>query len=193
MSFLYPYCKHYHHYDKMFLFADNDGQDVTDLLKLIADEVGAFHKWTFFSSPEHKVLKVSFCDGPLSVAHRPCFRPCVRQHFFKTTFPQTPPIGFWPNFTGMIPGWTPTKIQMVLIGCISRSQGQKLGFQNAIFKNLVWNYKAQSFHILCITSSRGPLPIFGGQHQWSSVNGSNVTFDLFLRWATQGPFGPSCL
>ena len=30
-----------------------------------------------FSSPEHKVLKVSFCDGPLSVVHRPC----VRQQF----------------------------------------------------------------------------------------------------------------
>jgi len=28
----------------MSLFADNDGQDVTDLLKLIADEVRAFHK-----------------------------------------------------------------------------------------------------------------------------------------------------
>ena len=27
-----------------------------------------------FSSPEHKVLKVSFCDGPLSVVHRPCVR-----------------------------------------------------------------------------------------------------------------------
>jgi len=32
-------------------------------------------KWSsiihVFSSPEHKVLKVSFCDGPLSVVHRP--------------------------------------------------------------------------------------------------------------------------
>jgi len=33
---------------------------------------------------------------------------------------------------------SPTKIiQMVLIGCISRSRGQKLGFQNAILKNLL--------------------------------------------------------
>ena len=30
-------------------------------------------EWVF-SSPEHKVLKVSFCDGPLSVVHRPCIR-----------------------------------------------------------------------------------------------------------------------
>ena len=103
-------------------------------------------------------------------------------------------MGIWPNLTGLIPGWSPTKIvQMVLIGCISRSQSQKLGFQNAIFKNLVWNYKAQSFHIWCITSSRGPLPIFGGQHQWSTENGSTVTFDLFLRCATQGPLGPLVL
>ena len=63
-----------------------------------------------FSSPEHKVLKVSFCYGPLSVVHHPSVRPCV-------------------------------------------------GFQNAIIKNLlVWNYKAQSCHILYIASSRGPLP-----------------------------------
>ena len=34
--------------------------------------------FSVFSSPEHKVLKVSFCDGPLSVVHRPCVRPCVR-------------------------------------------------------------------------------------------------------------------
>jgi len=60
----------------------------------------------------------------------------------------------------MIPGWSPTKVvQMVLIGCISRSRGHKIGFQNAIFKNLlVWNYKAQSFHIWYIATSWGPLP-----------------------------------
>jgi len=68
-------------------------------------------------------------------------------------------MGIWPISTGMVPGWSSTKIvQMVLIGCIRRSQGQKIGFQNAIFKNLlVWNYKVQSFHILYIASSRGPI------------------------------------
>jgi len=57
-------------------------------------------------------------------------------------------------------GWSPTKVvQIVPVGCISRSQCQEIGFQNAIFKNLlVWNYKAQSFHIWYIASSRGPLP-----------------------------------
>jgi len=41
-----------------------------------------------------------------------------------------------PNSTGMVPGWSSTEIvQMVLIGCISSSRGQKLGFQNAVFKN----------------------------------------------------------
>jgi len=104
-------------------------------------------------------------------------------------------MGIWPNSTGMIPWWSSTKIvQMVLIGCISMSRGQKIGFQNATFKNrLVWNYKAQSFHIWCMTSSRGPLPILRIQHYWSSVNGFTVTFDLFLRWATQGPLGPLVL
>jgi len=32
--------------------------------------------------------------------------------------------------------------------------------------------------------------MFDVQNKWSSVNGSTVTFDLFLRWATQGPLGP---
>jgi len=31
-----------------------------------------------------------------------------------------------PNSTGMVPGWSPTEIiQMVLIGCISRSRVKK--------------------------------------------------------------------
>jgi len=35
----------------------------------------------------------------------------------------------------MVPGWSPTKIvQMVLIGCIKRSQGHEIDFQNAIVK-----------------------------------------------------------
>ena len=33
-----------------------------------------------FSSPEHKVLKVSFSDRAMSVVHRACVRACVRQH-----------------------------------------------------------------------------------------------------------------
>ena len=78
----------------------------------------------------------------------------------QTTSSLEPLMVIWPNSTGMVPGWSPTKIvQMVLIGCICRSRGQKIGFQNAIFKNLlVWNYKAQSFYIWYIASSRGPLP-----------------------------------
>ena len=73
-----------------------------------------------------------------------------------------PLMVIWPNSTGMVPRWSPTKIvQMVLIGCICRSQDQKIRLQIAIFKNLVWNYKAQSFQIWYIASSRSSLPIFG--------------------------------
>jgi len=47
-------------------------------------------------------------------------------------------MGILQNSTEMVPVWSPTEIvQMVLIGCIIRSRGQKLGFQNAIFKNLL--------------------------------------------------------
>ena len=59
-----------------------------------------------------------------------------------------PLMRIWPNSSGMVPGLSSTKIvQTVPVGCISRSQGQKIGFQNSIFKNLVWNHKAQTFHI----------------------------------------------
>jgi len=63
----------------------------------------------------------------------------------------------------MIPGRSPTKIvQTVPVGCISRLQGQKIGFQNAIFKNLlVWNYKAQRFHIWYIASKLFKLSPWG--------------------------------
>ena len=39
-----------------------------------------------FSSPEHKVLKVSFCDGPLSVVHRPCVNNFFKQHLLWNHF-----------------------------------------------------------------------------------------------------------
>jgi len=107
-------------------------------------------------------------------------------------------MGIWPNTTGMVTGWSPTKIvQMVLIGCIRRSRGQTIGFQKAIFKNLLWNYKAQSFHIWYITSSRGPLlKLFKlcpwGQN-WPRLGGHNFTLIYirktakdFFSWTTNG-------
>jgi len=96
-------------------------------------------------------------------------------------------MGIWPNSTGMVPGWSPTKIvQMVLIGCISRSRGQLISFLNATFKNhLVWNYKAQSFHIWYIASSRGPLPKLlklcpWGQN-WPCLGGHNFTLNYIRK------------
>jgi len=128
---------------------------------------------------------VSFWDGPLSVVHRPCVRLCVRQQFLTTTSSLKLLIGFWTNFTGMIPGWSRIKIvQTVLVGCISRSRDQKVGFQNAIFKNLlVRNYKDQSFHIWYIASSRGFLPkLFKlspwGQN-WPGPGSQNFTLKLY--------------
>jgi len=117
---------------------------------------------------------------------RACVRPSVRQQFLYTTSPLKPLIGFWPNFTGMIPGWSPIKVVQTLpVGCISRSWGQKMGFQNAIFKNLlVRNYKAQSFHIWYIASSRCPLlKLFKlcpwGQN-WPRPGGHNFTL-IYIR------------
>jgi len=109
-----------------------------------------------------------------------------------------PLMGIWPNFTGMIPMWCPTKIlQMVPVGCINRSRGQKIVFQNAIFKNLLWNCKAQSIHIWNIASSRGPLQrLFKlcpwGQN-WLHPEGHNFTLNYirktsndFFAWTANG-------
>jgi len=128
---------------------------------------------------------------PTSVVRRPAF--------FTLTSPLKPLIGFWPNFTGMVPGWSPTKVvQMVLIGGISRSWDQKVDFQNAIFKNLlVWNNNAQSFHIWYITSSRGLLLMLfklcpWGQN-WPRPRGHNFTLNYIrkslndiLSWTANG-------
>ena len=106
-------------------------------------------------------------------------------------------MGIWPNSTGMVPGWSPTKVvQMVLIGCISRSRGQKIGFQNAILKNLlVWNYMAQSFHIWYKASSKGSLPkLFKlcpwGQN-WPRPGGHNFTLNYIRKISNDFFFWPA--
>jgi len=117
----------------------------------------------------------------------------------STTSSLEPLMGNLPNSIGMVPGCSPTEIvQMVLISCISRSRGQKIGFQNAIFKNLfIWNYKAQRFHIWYITSSRGSLlKLFNlcplGQN-WPRPGGHNFTLNYirkssndFFSWTPNG-------
>ena len=59
-----------------------------------------------FSSPEHKVLMVSYCDQSLSVI---C-RPCIVNSLLQTTSPPKWLDGFWNNFTGRFLGWPFTKI-----------------------------------------------------------------------------------
>ena len=58
-------------------------------------------------------------------------RLCVHKQFLQTTSPPKPLIGFWPNFTGMILGWSFFKVvQMVPVHYISRSQELKIDFFN---------------------------------------------------------------
>jgi len=148
------------------------------------------------SSPEHKVLRVSYCDSPLSVVRRLCVPAWARvcgNFFIKTTSPLKPLIGFWPNFTGMIPGWSSTKV--VQVGYISRSRGQKISLQNAIFKNLVGNCKAQSFYTWYIASSRGPIPkLFKlcpwGQN-WPRPGGHNFTLNYIRKTSNNFFYWPN--
>ena len=87
-----------------------------------------------FSSPENKVLSVSYCDRPLSVVRRRASSG-VRQLFYLNIF-SSETVGFLPNFTGMIPRCSSTKVvQTVPVGCISRSRSQnrfsKCNFQKS--------------------------------------------------------------
>ena len=62
---------------------------------------------TIISSPKHKLVMMSYCDRPLSFIIR-----CASiKHLLHTSH-----TGFWLNFTGMIPGWSPTKIVQMVSG-----------------------------------------------------------------------------
>ena len=83
----------------------------------------------FGFSRSENVLKVSFCDGPLSVIHCQPMRACIRQHFYQISqeWSQGGPVPFFV--------WT------ILVVCISRSRCLKIGSHNAILKNqdeLLW-------------------------------------------------------
>jgi len=152
---------------------------------------------TILCSPEHKVLRVSICDSPLSVV-RQCVSACVN-FFIHTTSSLKPLTGFWPNITGMIHRCSSTKVvHAVRDGCISWSRNQIIGLQNAIFKNLlVWSLNDQSFQNWYITSFRGHLPkLFKlcplGQN-WPRPNCHNFTLNFirktsndFFSWTANG-------
>jgi len=109
----------------------------TELLHFLSLSLTLF---LLFSSPENKVLRVSFCDCPLSVV-RQCVSAFSLFHsndfFSKSTH--------WPNFTEMIPEWSLTKVvQTVPVGCLSRSQG----------KNDTLNYIQQTLNDFCSWSAK---------------------------------------
>ena len=53
--------------------------------------MGENENYLFFSSPEHKVLKVSYCDHPVSGVRRPS---CVVNNSFKAHLL----LNYWTNF-----------------------------------------------------------------------------------------------
>jgi len=87
-----------------------------------------------FSSPELKVLRVSYYDRPVSVVrHRPSC--VVRQLFYFNIFSSETAHWILIKLHRNGSSVSPTNVvQMVLIGYISSSRGQKIGFQNAILK-----------------------------------------------------------
>ena len=112
-------------WELMCIHSDNSYQD-NDVFFSISIVI-------IFSSPEHNMLRLSYCDRPFSVVRRrgssvvrraSCV---VRQLFLlKHLLLWNRSLGTWPNFTGMIPRRSSTKIvQTVPVGCICRSRGQK--------------------------------------------------------------------
>ena len=69
-------------------------------------------------------------------------------------------MGLWPNFTGMILGWSSFKfVQMVPVHCISRSQELKIDFLIKNLKNLLVRNHWTDFNIILQKCSFGdPLP-----------------------------------
>ena len=120
--------------------------------------------WLECLSTPFILLFSSKCSGwaivtglcPSSFLRRPS---CVNFLLLKTSSLK-PLIGFWPNFTGMIPRWSPTKV----VG--------------------------RSFYIWYIASSRSPLPkLFKlcpwGQN-WPRPGGHNFTLNYI--WKTANDF-----
>ena len=66
---------------------------------------------TIFSSPEHKVLMVSYCDQSMSVVRRAS---CVVNNLFLKLTPPAPLGQCDSNFIGMLPRWLPTKIAKIV-------------------------------------------------------------------------------
>ena len=62
-----------------------------------------FFSSIIFSSLKHKVLKVSYCDHPVSGVRRPSSVVC-RQQFIQSTSPPRLMGRFQNNFTGMFLG-----------------------------------------------------------------------------------------
>ena len=99
---------------------------------------------------------------------------------------------YWPRDLLMQPTGT---IWTTLIGDHPRIISVKFGQvpisgyrEDIVWSFLVWNYKAQSFHIWYIASSRGPLPkLFKlcpwGQN-WPSPGGHNFTLN-YIRKSSQ--------
>ena len=109
----------------------------------------------FYLFLAHLSLQAELLWSNLSVV-----RACVRRLFLQTTSPPKSLIGFWPNFTGMILGWSSFKVvQMVPVHCISRSLELKIDLQTEKLKNLLVRNHWTNFNIILQKCSLGdPLP-----------------------------------
>ena len=104
---------------------------------LVARTISPFATMIFFSTPEHEVLRVSYCDRFSSVVRRPFVCPSVRSQF-QTSSPPKPLGQFQPNFTGMIIGWSSIRFLIIMPPVLKIALPSGLSvFHNKIFENLL--------------------------------------------------------
>jgi len=106
-------------------------------------------------------------------------------------------MGIWPNFTGMIEPWV-----VPYQNCSNRSSWLHKLVMGSINRFLKWNFKKSSclklqgpdlYYLVYSIIYRSFTTVVQIMPLGFSIIGSTMTFDLFLRWATQGPLGPLVL
>jgi len=105
----------------------------------------------------------------LVVSDKNIFENCILKTFFLTPWPTSATRTIWTILVGDHPGTIPVEFSQITISGsredvvwtfpdIIQCKIVTPGAGSILTPNFVCNYKAQSFHIWYIASSRGPLP-----------------------------------
>jgi len=136
----------------------------------------------YFNKQFKQIYCFSYCDRPMSVVRRRAA--CGVRRRASTFLLQH--LFLW-NRSFEFYQIHRKELRVVLYQSSSNSQGQKIRFKKWNFQKnlLVYNYKAQSFHIWFITLSRGPLPtlfkLWSWGQNWPRTGGQNFTLNVYRK------------